>query len=209
MGQEARCTVEAGDHRSEGKASLETDYLLFRSAEGAFRLKIPLSAIQSVTANEGRLTVRYPDGEALFHLGRAAEKWVDRILHPPSLLDKLGVRPGHRALVVGLDDKDFWAALQECPADVVARAPANARSDNDLIFVGVNRREDLDQLLALQRLLCRDGAIWVIRPKGRPEITERDVMAAGKQAGLVDVKVARFSDTHTAEKFVLPVARRT
>ena len=29
-------------------------------------------------------------------------------------------------------------------------------------------------------------------------------MAAGKQAGLVDVKVVSFSPTHTAEKFVIP-----
>jgi hypothetical protein len=33
-------------------------------------------------------------------------------------------------------------------------------------------------------------------------------MAAGKAAGLVDVKVVRFSETHTAEKFVRPVATR-
>lgn len=33
-------------------------------------------------------------------------------------------------------------------------------------------------------------------------------MAAGKEAGLVDVKVARFSETLTAEKFVIPVQRR-
>ena len=33
-------------------------------------------------------------------------------------------------------------------------------------------------------------------------------MAAGKAAGLVDVKVVKFSETHTAEKFVIPVARR-
>ncbi len=33
-------------------------------------------------------------------------------------------------------------------------------------------------------------------------------MAAGKRAGLVDVKVVSFSDTHTAEKFVIPVAKR-
>jgi hypothetical protein len=39
-------------------------------------------------------------------------------------------------------------------------------------------------------------------------ITEGDVMAAGKAAGLVDVKVVRFSETHTAEKFVIPVALR-
>jgi hypothetical protein len=48
----------------------------------------------------------------------------------------------------------------------------------------------------------------VIRPKGRPEISERSVMAAGKAAGLVDVKVVAFSSTHTAEKFMIPVANR-
>jgi hypothetical protein len=33
-------------------------------------------------------------------------------------------------------------------------------------------------------------------------------MHGGKSAGLVDVKVVRFSRTHTAEKFVIPVTRR-
>ncbi len=33
-------------------------------------------------------------------------------------------------------------------------------------------------------------------------------MDAGKAAGLVDVKVVSFSPTHTAEKFVIPIAKR-
>jgi hypothetical protein len=33
-------------------------------------------------------------------------------------------------------------------------------------------------------------------------------MRAGKAAGLVDVKVVRFSEVHTAQKFVIPVANR-
>jgi hypothetical protein len=33
-------------------------------------------------------------------------------------------------------------------------------------------------------------------------------MEGGKLAGLVDVKVVGFSETHTAEKFVIPVANR-
>jgi len=53
-----------------------------------------------------------------------------------------------------------------------------------------------------------DGAVWTIRPKGKGGISENDTMAAGKRAGLVDVKVASFSETQTAEKFVIPVARR-
>jgi hypothetical protein len=56
--------------------------------------------------------------------------------------------------------------------------------------------------------LKRNGAIRVVYPKGRKDITENDVRQAGLRAGLVDVKVARFSETHTALKFVIPVRRR-
>ena len=54
----------------------------------------------------------------------------------------------------------------------------------------------------------RDGSLWTIRPKGSPHVSESDVMKAGQAAGLVDVKVVRFSETHTAEKFVIPVKNR-
>ncbi len=60
----------------------------------------------------------------------------------------------------------------------------------------------------LKTSLVPNGAIWIIRPKGRPDISERASMAAGKAAGLVDVKVVGFSGTHTAEKYVIPVAAR-
>ena len=53
-----------------------------------------------------------------------------------------------------------------------------------------------------------DGGIWVVSPKGDPTIRDVDVMAAAKAAGLVDVKVARWSDTHTALKLVIPKALR-
>jgi hypothetical protein len=51
-----------------------------------------------------------------------------------------------------------------------------------------------------------DRAGW--KPARVKTITQADVMAAGKAAGLVDVKVVKFSDTHTAEKFVIRVADR-
>jgi hypothetical protein len=50
--------------------------------------------------------------------------------------------------------------------------------------------------------------IWAITPKGKDGIAEAAVVAAGKAAGLVDVKVAAFSPTHTAAKFVIPKAQR-
>lgn len=46
------------------------------------------------------------------------------------------------------------------------------------------------------------GALWLIYPKGVPEIKEIEVIRAGRAAEMKDVKVARFSATHTALKFV-------
>jgi hypothetical protein len=53
------------------------------------------------------------------------------------------------------------------------------------------------------------GALWLVRPKGKDTpVTEGATRAAALAAGLVDVKVAAFSATHTAEKFVIPLAKR-
>ena len=64
------------------------------------------------------------------------------------------------------------------------------------------------ELPLLQRRLTKAGALWVIRPKGHPAISEDDVLQGGRAAGLVDVKVVRFSETHTAGKFVRRKAER-
>ena len=78
----------------------------------------------------------------------------------------------------------------------------------DAIFYGVDHLSGLTRLARLKAQLSPSGALWVIRPKGNPRISEADVMKACKHAGLVDVKVVRYSDTHTAEKYVIPVKHR-
>jgi hypothetical protein len=70
------------------------------------------------------------------------------------------------------------------------------------------RGGDLRLSIAFKQLSKPNGARWIVRPKGRPEISERATMAAGKAAGLIDVKVVGFSPTHTAETYVIPVAAR-
>jgi hypothetical protein len=122
------------------------------------------------------------------------------------LLDKLGVKPGARVSLVGMRDQLFVAELAMRTGDVHA-GPSSENSD--LIFVYVQDRADLDQALAgLEASLKRDGAIWVIRPKGTPHIKETDVIEAGKRAGLVDNKIASLSDELSAMRLVIPVARR-
>lgn len=120
------------------------------------------------------------------------------------LLEKLGVKPGARVSVLGRRDPTFVEQLRRRGADVSTRP----RRGSDLMFLSVERIRDLARLVSLEPSIDRAGAIWVVFPKGRKDIREVDVIAAGPAAGLVDNKVVRFSDTHTALRFVVPLARR-
>lgn len=121
-----------------------------------------------------------------------------------SRMEKLGVRPGSFVSVLGIKDPDFFDELERSGADVSRRR----RTNGDLVFFMAEDPAALDKLDALERLIKRNGAIWVVSPKGRPEIGDVVVIAAAKRAGLVDNKVVRFSDTHTALRLVIPRARR-
>jgi hypothetical protein len=203
MGAEAMCTVRFRRKAVSGKARLETEVLQFRG--GDIRLSIPFKQMSSVSARDGTLTVSYPDGTASFDLGSQAARWADKIEHPPSRLAKLGAKPDWRVSAIDVDDEAF---VHELGAAVSFLSIGRVVKKNDAIFIGVNNAAQLRRLERLKAALKSNGAIWVIRPKGRPEISEKAVMAAGKAAGLVDVKVVGFSPTHTAEKYVIPVAAR-
>jgi len=203
MGNEAAVTVRFKGQTATGKAHLDTSALQFRSAD--LKLSIPFKEMSKVTARGGVLSVTCPGGTASFDLGAAAPKWADKILHPPSRLQKIGVKKEWRVTAIGLTDTAFLAELEGAVSQLsIGRVLKNS----DAIFYGVTKEAQLARLGALKRALTPNGALWIVRPKGRPEISERATMAAGKAAGLVDVKVVGFSDTHTAEKFVIPLSAR-
>ena len=203
MGAEADCRVELDGDSSEGRALLETHELIFR---GDFRLRIPFRTISSLTSNDGRLTIRFGDTVAVFHLGKKANDWAHKIKNPKGLLDKLGVKPGHKISVVSLDDKDFIAELRTRTSDVSTSRP---RSSSDAIFLGAADKKSLDRLPTLRRNITPEGAVWVVRPKGHDSgLKETDIIAAAKAHGLVDVKVVSFSETHSALKLVIPLDQR-
>ena len=202
MGVEVRCNATIGGKPSHGRALLETDDLVFR---GDVRVAIPYRDITSLTANEGILTVGYPGGIADFELGAYAEQWADRIRNPKSVIDKLGVKDGQVIALIDVDDPELHSRLVERGVTVRIGRPG---ADCDMIFLGAETVEALRKLPGLIPHLTPAGAIWVLRPKGHTRITERAVMSAGRDAGLVDTKVVRYSATHTAEKFVVPRAKR-
>jgi hypothetical protein len=202
MGNEAKCLVRFGKQQSEGKALLETSEILFR---GDFRLKIPFSSIKSARAVDGELCVQTAEGLAIFKLGAAAAKWCDKILHPKSRLEKLGVKPGSKVSLLGDFEEGF---LQELAEQTNAAAKNKLATDSGWIFLAAASQKGLAQVSKLAKSLKGAAALWILYPKGRKDITENDVLAAGRKAGLKDVKVVGFSATHTALKFVIPVERR-
>jgi len=203
MGAEATCTVRFKGQKAHGKARLETEVLQFRSGE--LKLSIPFKQMSKVVARDGTLSVTLPDGTATFDLGPAAAKWQDKILHPPSRLAKLGAKRDWRVSALGVHDDAF---LKELEAAVAYLSIGRVAKESHAIFLAATKAAELGRIEKLKASLRPDGALWVIRPKGRPEISEMAVMRAGQAAGLVDVKVVSFSATHTAEKFVIPVRSR-
>jgi hypothetical protein len=202
MGYEAQCEVRYGGQTVQAKAVLEQKDLVLR---GALRLSVPIARISKATAADGWLRIRFDGRSAEIRLGSAAEKWADRITNPPTRLAKLGIKPGMRILLVGRIDATFVEELQAAGGTILGRA---ASAPADVIFFALEQKESLDDLKVLSSRIVPSGAIWTLREKGRREVTEADTMAGGKRAGLVDVKVVSFSDTLTAEKFVIPVAKR-
>ena len=202
MGNETTCKVRFGKQKSEGKALLETSEILFR---GEFRLKIPFSTIESVKAVDGELRLQTAEGLAVFHLGAAAEKWRDEILHPKSRIEKLGVKPGAEVSLVGKFEPEFLAEVGELTKSV---SKGKVAADSEWIFFAANSKEDLGALPKISNPMKGAAALWIVYPKGQKEITENDVLAAGRNAGLKDVKVVGFSLTHTALKFVIPLSER-
>jgi hypothetical protein len=201
MGYESQCAFRVDGEAGSGKAVLEPHALIVRGK----RLNIPLAGVKTVTARDGWLTVAFDGRVAELELGSDAAKWAQRITHPPTRLSKLGIKTGQRILIAGPVDEGFVRELGAAGATVVKRAAA---TPVDVVFYAVERPAGLERLTALAASLLPNGALWTLRTKGQGGVTEAETMAAGKRAGLVDVKVVSFSETITAEKFVIPVARR-
>jgi hypothetical protein len=203
MGAEKTCSVTFNRKTSPARVRLETSVLQIRGI--ALKLDVPFSAMKTVVPRDGSLTIDYQGGAVTLGLGEAAARWADKIVHPPSRLKKIGVRPEWRAVVLGNVEREFIAELRDA---VETLSVGRMVKEVDAVFVGVSTRADFRSLARVKASIKPTAAVWIIRPKGSPEATERAVMAAGKAAGLVAVKVVGFSPTHSALKFVIPVKDR-
>ncbi|HKV88281.1 MAG TPA: hypothetical protein VJT78_09820 [Candidatus Dormibacteraeota bacterium] len=122
------------------------------------------------------------------------------------LLDKLGVKPASKVALIDLDEPWFVEELRRRTSDIT-RGKSRARFD--LVFYGVKQPADLGRLHELKSWIEPNGAIWVVRPKGPgTPISDTRLIEAGLAAGLVDNKIASFSHTQGAMRFVFRLKDR-
>lgn len=199
MGMEATCNATYRKKAVEAKCWLEGDHVLVRA--GDVRLKIAFADLRKVNTNDGVLILEFDGGPIQLELGEpVADKWAQKIMNPPTRLDKLGIKPGSRVYLDGEFEDRF---TRETSALL---APAK---QSDLLFLSAGDSRDLKRVAALAKQLQPKSALWIVYPKGKTApLKEKDVFASAHAAGLVDSKVCGFSATHTALKFVIPLAKR-
>lgn len=198
MGLEAKCTCRLNDQSSVGKAHCGDGEITF---SGDFKLRWRWSDLASAESFEGQLVVTRKGDRASFELGDASEKWLHQIQNPKSRLDKIGLKPGMSYQVWGEFDAEFRPELE-------VRAGGESTAPADIVFVHVESHDDLPTLLKAREAIKQNGMIWAVWTKGRKEFREDDIRAFALQNGLVDVKVAKFSETLSSLKLVIPVALR-
>lgn len=203
MGTELITRIRIGSKLFKAKVLLETNEIIIRGDEG---MKIHFSAMKSISVKNNSLGFTFAGKSIKIALGDKAGKWFSKIKNPKSLIDKLGVKPDSKVSLLNISDKKFHAELKKRTKDI---SIGKMVKGSDYIFYEANGPKAVEQLSSLKQYLNPNGGIWVVSKKGKSAtIKDIEVMAIGKKCGLIDNKVVGFSDTHTALKFVIPVAER-
>lgn len=197
---ETRVTID-GVRRSGMRVHLGSSAL---EIGGRPRHSIDFASLRKLSVHDGELILETREAVVSIELGEQAAAWAAKIRNPPSRAQKLGLKPELRVALIGQVATELSGEISAVGARLVEPG-----AKADLVFLSVESSEDLLQLPRLVKRLGGAGALWVVRRKGRgASVSETDVRSAAHAAGLVDVKVAAFSATHSADKFVIPVAAR-
>lgn len=197
MGDHLSCRAKVDGLPDQGKALLDEDGVIFRGKEDRIVVRFLDTREASV---EGDWLVF---GNLELELGaKQATKWAKTISTPKSVIEKLGVKSGQTAVLLGEYPHEFEDDLRK-KGLITTNRPT--RTLPELVFLFLTSSKQLTRLPPISDT----GTLWMIRSKGKTApITDAQSRASGLAAGLVDVKVVSFSATHTAEKYVVPVDKR-
>jgi hypothetical protein len=131
---------------------------------------------------------------------------IERDYSGRTLFEKLGVVAEAHVAIVGRHEESFKMNLN---ARLAKAASQSLRTRYDLIFLRIDGPRDLTRIARAVMHLKSDGALWIFHPKGSgASPTDAEVRSMGLAAGLVDNKISAYSESHTATRFVIPLALR-
>ena len=207
MGYETTCRVRVDDRAGTvrdalGKVLLETDELIVR---GEARIRVPRASIERISRRDDTLSITSPSAIVTLTLGAdAAARWHAKLAEPPKrLIDKLDVKPNAKVWLRHVHEANLEEQLAERTSQLSRGRTAR---ECDVVFIGVDSHDQLDRIDKALAGLADGGAIWVVHPKGKGGVADTTIFARARALGLTYTKVARISDTHTAEKLVRPRA---
>ncbi|HVB04691.1 MAG TPA: DUF3052 domain-containing protein [Acidimicrobiales bacterium] len=130
---------------------------------------------------------------------------------PLAISRKLGIKTGHRVVLVHPRDGFALADLPErATVEVAGSAPA-APADVVIAFFATTAELE-SEVTSLGAAITVDGALWLAWPRraggGVSDLTDNVVRSLGLASGLVDVKVAALGERWSSLRFVHRVAQR-
>lgn len=209
MGRTATCAVEIAKTNAKARRHeavpvlLETDEIVLRAEP---RSAIPRADVRDPKVDGDALVFEASGARYRLALGeKEAAKWAHDLVHPKTLFDKLGVPEGASVAAIGMEDAFAPGFLVELAARTGAAVATKLARDHAVVFVGARTRDVIPMLPKITKSLSPAGALWIVRPKGKgapPDAPkESEIRDACRALDLVDVKVAKFSDTLTADKY--------
>jgi hypothetical protein len=127
------------------------------------------------------------------------------------LVEKLGIKPGTKLVVVGDVPKEYKSWLAPLPERVTIAG--KGKPPLEAVHVFVTKRADLAKHVEhLRRALVPDGYVWISWPKRASKvptnITEDTIREVALPLGFVDIKVCAVSEVWSGLKLVIRVSER-
>ncbi len=121
------------------------------------------------------------------------------------VVDKLGIKPGYTIAFVSTA-WEIEPALRERILQRSGYPHAEEHEAVDVVFVCADNTTDAVRVLMHWKMHIKPaGVIWMLTPKRNQAgyVDQNELIAAGKQAGVVDNKVCSISPTTSAMRFVI------
>lgn len=194
MGLETKCKAKIEGREYEGKLHVDSKEIHFSCREKKWSHLV--GATVAAKVSKGCLVIGSGKQAVSFELGEESEKWLTKVLNPPSRMKKLGIKAEQKICLQGKFDSEFLSEVVGSGASVVKSIAAA-----DLVLAIAETTEGLLGLSKSIEKLETGKSIWILWPKGLQEIKDSRVIEFCKSFGMGPGKSCSFDDRLTAMRF--------